>query len=187
MSAFSRAAQTNKSGVRTHISPAPKKLTIEPTHFAASWHLRPTERVEIGLRVPPERDFEGAAVEARKSVDGRSIDEQGQPEAFERAYARILVARAVCDPDNVNAPHPNLPLPDDQIARAFPPATIHWLFDEVDRLHVEQSPGYTEASDDDLRSLSDLLSTDDPLGGLSLLRANRVRRYIDLILTEIEA
>lgn len=187
MSAFSRTSQTNAHGVRTLTSPAPKKLTLLPQHFVSTWNLRPAQATVIGLRVPPEKDFEGAAIEARRSVATKALaDDGGEEEAFERAYARILVARGICDPENVNAAHPTVPLPDDQIARAFPPATIRWLFDELDKLHVEQSPGYAEATDEEVGRLSVLLSIDDRFAGLDAHQEARVRRYINFVLTELE-
>jgi hypothetical protein len=187
MSAFQRASQTNARGVRTLTTPAPKKLTLEPQHFCSTWQLKPAQATVIGLRVPPERDFEGAAIEARRSVADKVLGDGGEEDAFERAYARILVARAICDPENVNAAHQTVPLPDDQIARAFPPATIHWLFDEIDKLHVEQSPGYAEATDEEVRRLSDILNVDSPLSDLGRYEEARVRRYVNFILSELES
>lgn len=187
MSAFQRAAQTNARGVRTLNAPAPKTLTLDPAHFVATWGLRPLQKTLIGLRVPPEKDFEGAAIEARRSVATKTLGDDGHEEAFDRAYARILVARGICDPENVNAPHPTVPLPDDQIARAFPPATIRWLFDEIDKLHIEQSPGYAEATDEEVSRLSDILSMDAPFAELDRHQEARVRRYINFVLTEIES
>lgn len=187
MSAFERASQTNGRGVRTLTAPAPKALTLDPKHFVATWNLRPLLPTRIGIRVPPEKDFEGAAIEARRSAAAKTIGDDGQTEAFDRAYARILVARGICDPDNVNAPHPTVPLPDDQIARAFTPATIRWLFDEIDKLHVEQSPCYAEATDEEVTRLSSILTLDDRFADLNPQQEARVRRYLDFVLTELES
>jgi hypothetical protein len=186
VSAFQRASQTNARGVRTLTIPAAKKLELEPKHFVSTWNLRPLQKTVIGLRVPTEKDFEGAAIDARRSVAARTLDDSGQEEAFDRAYARILVARGICDPENVSAPHPTVPLPDDQIARAFTPATIRWLFDELDKLHVEQSPGYSEATEEEVARLSVILSMDAPFDGLDPTREARVRRYVNFVLTELE-
>lgn len=187
MSAFQRASQTNARGVRTLTTPAPKTLALEPHHFVSTWNLKPLQKTLIGLRVPPEKDFEGAAIEARRAVAAKTLEEDGREEAFDRAYARILVARGICDPDNVNVPHPTVPLPDDQIARAFSPATIRWLFDEIDKLHVEQSPGYAEATDEEVARLSSVLSLDDCFADLNPQQEARVRRYIGFVLSELES
>jgi hypothetical protein len=189
VSAFQRLVQGAGRGAaaRATTLPAPRTLTLKPEHFAATWPLRPSEPTLVGLRVPPEKDFEGAAIEARRSVADKALPDGEGPAAFQRAYARILVARAFCDPLNVLAPHHTLPLPDDQIARALTPATIQWLFDEVDKLNVEQSPGYAEATDEEIARLLDVLSLDDPFGRLGARRIARVRRYLGLVASELES
>jgi hypothetical protein len=166
---------------------APKVVALEPHHFVSAWHLRPAERVLFGLRVPCEQEFEGALIEARRVVSAITVADEDRDEAFERAYLRVVVARAVCDPNNVNAPHPTVPLPDDQVAVAFPPATIRWLFDELDRLHIEQSPSYSAATDEEVARLCAVLALDGAIDELEPLPAARVRRYVSFILAELES
>jgi hypothetical protein len=187
VSAFQRVAATNARGVRIHRTPAPKTVTLKADDFASTWLYRPEDSVEIGIRVPPEKDFEGAAIEARRSVDAMSVPDSERAAAVQRAYTRIVVARAICDPEDVTAPHPTVPLPDDQIARAFPTWTIERLFDELDKLHVEQSPAYSAATDEEINRLVEMLSLDDPMAHLGGERQARVRRFLGFVLCELES
>lgn len=183
---MSQSAFQRKLGVAPSAPvPAPKTLTLQPSQFASSWHLRPADPVLVGLKVPSEREFEGALIEARRIVDGMPIADENRSEAASQAYARTVVARSFCDPQNVNASHPTLPLPDDQIARAFSSKVIEWLFDEVDALHVSQSPAYAEADDDEIMRLVEHLCIDEPFQDIEPARVARIRRYLGLCLTEL--
>lgn len=187
MSAFQRKL-TGPAGtlVKVVANPAPKVVELRPEQFASTWQNRPTEPVKIGLRVTSERDREGASIEAFRSLNERKLDDAEQDRCVTSVYARIITARGICDPSNVLAPHPLLPLPDDQIARAFPSSTIRWLFDEIDALNVAQSPGYSEATDEEIAKLCEILSIDDPFLELDRQRAARVRRLLWAVLTELE-
>lgn len=186
MSAFQRklapAGQAKPAAM-----PAPKTVQLRPEQFASTWTNRPAEPVTIGLRITSERDREGASIEAQRSMSDRKLDDAEQARVLVDTYARIIVARGICDPNNVLAPHPLVPLPDDQIARAFPPNTIRSLFDELDVLNVSQSPGYSEASDEEIDRLCTLLTLeDDPIATLPPRSAARVRRLLWAVLTELE-
>lgn len=188
MSAFQRKV-AGPAGTQPRLAPtpAPKTLTLHPEQFASTWTKRPTEPITIGLRVTSERDREGASIEALRSINERKLDDEEQDRCIESVYARIIAARGICDPNNVLSPHPLLPLPDDQIARAFPTSTIRMLFDEIDMLNVAQSPGYSEASDEEIAKLCDILTLDDsPLDALPPMRAARMRRLLWAVLTEFE-
>jgi len=168
-------------------NPAPKTIELQPTQFASTWAHRPPHPVLVGLRVTSERDREGASIEALRSASERKLDDEERERVLADTFSRIIVARGICDPNNVLATHPLVPLPDDQIARAFPTSTIRWLFDEIDALNISQSPGYGEATDDELHKLSDILGIDSPLMGLSHYQEARVRRLLWAVLTEIES
>lgn len=184
MSAFQRKLG---GGAQQTLAPAPKTLTLLPEHFSGTWHPKPSEPILIGLRVTSERDREGASIEALRSVNERKLTDEEQDRCIVSTFARIMTARGICDPNNVLSPHPVLPLPDDQIARAFPPATIRWIFDELDLLNNSQSPSYSEATDDEVAKLCDILTLDEsPIDSLAPAQAARVRRLLWTILTEFE-
>lgn len=186
-SAFARARSTNAKGARVHQIPAPRRVTLQPEQFTSEWPGRPREAVVFGLRLPAEKDFEGAGVEARRQVKAMSLPDAEVDDAIELAFSRVLVARALCDPDNVTAAHPVLPLADDQVARAFPPLVIKNLFLAVHKLHVEQSPGYGEADDIEITRLVEILCLDDPFHRLAPDKEARVRRYLAFVLEELES
>lgn len=189
MSAFQRKV-AGPAGPQPRLapSPAPKTLVLHPEQFASTWTKRPTEPVTIGLRVTSQRDRDGAEVEAYRVMGEKKLDDDAAlARCFEDTYACVVVARGICDPNNVLSPHPLLPLPDDQITRAFPTSTLRMLFDEIDILNITQSPGYAEASDEEIAKLCDILTLDDsPIDSLPPMRAARMRRLLWAVLTEFE-
>ena len=189
MSAFQRKV-AGPAGAQPRLAPtpAPKTLTLRPEQFASTWSKRPSEPITIGLRVTSEHDRDGAEIEAYRVIGEKPLDnEEALARSFEDTRACVVVARGICDPNNVLSPHPLLPLPDDQITRAFPTSTLRWLFDEIDVLNVSQSPGFSEASDEEVAKLCDILTLDDsPIDSLPPMRAARMRRLLWAVLTEIE-
>jgi hypothetical protein len=186
VSAFQRKLEVSGQG-RPALIQASKTLELKPEHFSSTWHARPTEPVLVGLRITSERDREGASIEALRSINERKLTDEEQDRCIESVYARIIAARGICDPNNVLAAHPLLPLPDDQIARAFPTSTIRWLFDELHVLNISQSPSYSEATPEEVAKLCDILTLDsDPIAELEPKRAALVRRLLWAVLTEFE-
>jgi hypothetical protein len=153
-------------------------MRLEPGDFAGTWSLRPTGDVMVGLRVYSESDCRTAEAEAAK---------QETPEAANAVLLGIAVARALCDPNDVNSPHPTFPLAEDIVPIALTPNAIRRIFDEVERLHVEQSPAFPEATDEELMELAGALLPEQPFRGLVATDARRCRRYARFLLDAIES
>lgn len=154
----------------------PRTFTLLPEHYADTWGgRRPVASVEIGLRVPAERDIFNAQVEAGRAAEGREPDEA---EIFRRSKLLcFVVARCICSPHDVSEPHPFFELPEDEVPAALKSTTIQRIYDEVERLVVEQSPIFGEASDAECLELSDRL-LDTPTAHLSPIKAGQARRYL---------
>jgi len=103
-------------------------------------------------------------------------DPQHRVEAFNDTLVALAVARGLCDPEDQTKPHSILPFADDMVRDAFPSSTLRRIWDDLERLGVEQSPLTPEATDDDLGSLVAAVQTgahrdlDGEAGG-------RFRRY----------
>jgi len=173
--------------------PAPRTFDILPEYFTESWSNRPAAKFKIGLRVPGEQDYRNAAAEAEaaqyearenalKNDRLRARAEEIGIEAYNSKLVLFCVARGVCNPLNVSAPHPYFELADDEIPLALKSNAIKRIFDEIERLAVDQSPIFTEASPQDLRDLSELLATDDPFEGVNRIERARCLRYLRLVL-----
>jgi hypothetical protein len=153
--------------------PAARNVRLTPGDFSPTWHNAPSSDVVVGIRVYSESDARTAEQEAAKQED---------QVAAEQVLFSLAVARGICDPNNVKAPHPLFPFADDTIPLALTPRAVRRLFDEIERLHVDQSPAFAEATDDDLVELAGALIQPDPLGKLDAVKAKRARRYVRLAL-----
>lgn len=154
----------------------PRTFTLLPEHFSDTWGGRkPVASVELGLRIPAEQDIFNAQVEAERAAEGR---EPGEADLVRRSKLVVFaVARGICSPHDVSAPHPFFELPEDEVPAALKSTTIQRIYDEIERLVVEQSPIFAEATDAECLELSDRL-LDTPTAHLDPIRAGQARRYL---------
>jgi hypothetical protein len=171
VSAFART-------IGTDTRPAPRTVTLAPEDFAESWRARPTTAIVLGIRVPSERDFRAADFEAAK------LD---TPEAYNQKAMDIIVSRGICDPNDILAEHSVFPVAEETLPAALKPRAIKRVFDEIERLGVDQSPIYEEASPSDMADLWSFLSMDEPFTGMSDVDAARCRRYLKFALEHFQA
>lgn len=159
-------------------------LLLEPSAFSSDWDSRPDSAVLIGLRVPSESDTQSAIAESAKRAIELHDETEGRIGAFNDALLSMLVARSVCDPNDVLAVHPLLELPDEIVPLAFPPATIRHIFDAVEKLQIDTSPIYEEATDEEVATLCTRLS-EGALGRAERVASKRARRFLRFVLDEL--
>lgn len=155
---------------------APRTITLAPDQFADEYSNRPVAPVVFGLRVPSEADAQAARNEATK-LAAQIDDHESSTETFNDTLMAICVARGICSVHDVTQPHPFLELADDMVPLALKSRTIRRIYDEIERLHVEQSPLYPEADASDLEALRGLIDA----GGIEKLGAveqGYVRRHL---------
>lgn len=182
MSAFKRAVESHsRNGAR---KPA-RVIELHPHEFADDWQGRPASPVLFGLRVPPEADVMTGRAEAAKRAAELHEQSPEQVDAFNDALLEYLVARAICDPNDVTAPHPLLELAEDMVPLALKPLTLRRIFDEIEKLQIEQSPLFPEATDDEIGELVGLLAMQSPLAALDRARQLRARRFLKFVLDEL--
>lgn len=154
---------------------APRVFTLRPEHFADTWQgQRPAAAIDLGLRVPSEQDIFNAQLEANRLSEGHPDQELVRTSKL----LAFVVSRGICSPHDVSEPHPYFELPEDQVPVRLRSDTIKRIFDEIERLIVEQSPVFGEADDTETKELGELLLTDDPFAGMPAASASRVRRYL---------
>lgn len=154
----------------------PRTFDLKPEHFSDTWPgKKPVASMQIGLRVPAERDIFNAQIEAGRAAEGHEPDEA----ALIRTSKLLcfVVARGICSPHDVSEPHPVFELPEDEVPAALKSTTIQRIYDEIERLVVEQSPIFAEATDAECLELSDRL-LDTPTAHLSPIKAGQARRYL---------
>jgi hypothetical protein len=163
--------------VKASRRPAPVTFRLMPEHFADAWGgQRPVAGIELGLRVPSERDIHAANLEAEKAALQAAEGTEEMARAATRLY--LVVSRAICSPHDVGSAHPYFELPEDEVPLALKSSTIKRLYDDVERLIVDGSPVYREASPDDLAELATRLMDEDAFNGVSDIAAAKARRYL---------
>jgi hypothetical protein len=176
----------NYSQVSKDRVPPPKTVVVEPEAFAPNWGHRPKTAVAVGLQNLSDDDETTARSEAEKFTNRLGHeDRENWIDAFNDALMAELVARSVCDPNDVRNEQANLPLPEDHLRAALTPAGIRYLYDELERLKVESSPLHPEATDAELTELVEALAADDILSTLDPVAEKRVRRFLLFCLDEI--
>ncbi len=197
MSTFEKLAGGDKK------RPAARTFKLQPEFFTETWGRRPTGAFDVGLRVPGEQDYRNALAEAETAqsdaiekalkepvdrTDAGAVErlvkraEEIGLEAYNYRLITFCVARGVCNPLNVTLPHPYFELADDEIPLALKSNAIKRIFDEIERLAVDQSPVFVEASDEDLLELAELLTSGDAFEGVNSIARARCLRYLKLVL-----
>lgn len=172
--------------------PAAKTFLIEPKHFAATWNNIPLEGILLGIRVPSEKEVQGARTEAIKIARAAQVEDDDPDadtvriNAFNDALLALAVSSAICDPKDVTACHPFFDMPDELVPLALTPKTIQHIWDLTEQLHVEQSPVFAEITPTEEVALIGLLSDDSPYEKVSQVAARRARRFLKFALEILE-
>ncbi len=155
----------------------PRIFKLEAEHFAETWPgKKPSAAIDLGLRVPSEQEILNAQLEAGRAAEGREPQE-AQLISKSKLLA-FVVARGICSPHDVSEPHPFFELPEDEVPAALKGTTIQRIYDEIERLVVEQSPVFSEATDEELTELGERLLQGAPTAHLPAMRAGHARRYL---------
>jgi hypothetical protein len=173
MSALSELQDQIRGATASQSTPAPRTVRLAQAEFSPTWEKYPASDVIVGIRVYSEADARTAEQEAAK---------QDTADAAHQVLFSIVVARSICDPNSVSSTHPLFPFAEDTILSALTPRAIKRLFDEIEKLHVDQSPAFAEATDDDLVELAGAFIQPDALAKLNGAQAGRARRYARLLL-----
>jgi hypothetical protein len=162
--------------------------------WARTWADRPLDDVEVGLRVPAEAELVQARAEAAQRCwrDHREErDEAGRIERYNSFLMARVVARGTTEAEDASVQYFG-EYADDKVTEALTPNGIEFLYGEIDRLHIEESPIAPEASHDEVVRLAEALRTGaawKDANGAVIARARRMLRHvIDLLnLTDAES
>ncbi|MBA2687498.1 MAG: hypothetical protein H0U64_05310 [Gemmatimonadaceae bacterium] len=152
--------------------PAPRVISLLPEYFAEDWQGRPVAAFDVGLRVASESDAHNIEVEAQRAAD----QADGDVTVYNRSLIALCVARGFCDPRDVTANHPFFELPEEVVPYAFKPNALRRIFDEIERLALEQSPLFPEATKEDAERFAAAVVD----GGFDRLNP-RARRYLRMV------
>lgn len=189
---MSRFKQLKDSAFKPEDKPGPIRpaivVDINPGDFADEYEKKPRSKVVAGLRLlPADEDSVAQKQAARVAVEKFPKPEQYEErvQEYKDAFIAWCVARSLCDPNDVTKPHPKFLMAEDTIRSILTNRGLVRVFDEIERHHIESSPLYPEASDEDIDSLSALLAVPDAVAILPEAQAARFRRYAHFLLSEL--
>lgn len=160
-------------------------VNLSPNEFADEWKQKPRSDIAVGLRLlPSDEDQTAHRQAAKRAVEAHPKDHEAQEAEYTRNLKSWAVARCLCDPNDVKKPHSFFPMAEDTVPLALTESAITRIFDEIERHHVNSSPLFPEANDDEVAALAGLLAREDPFGFLPQVQADRCRRYAHFILSE---
>jgi hypothetical protein len=164
-----------------------KTLELEPSAFAPTWEKAPRSKICIGLRGVSDGDESTARAEAEKLAreDYKHEDQDNYIDCFNDLLMRNIVARGICDPNDVTKPHPTFKNAETRV-RYLTPASVRYLYEELERLQLETSPLHPEATDDEIAKLVDALFGGQALTKLPEPQARRVRKLLRYVLEELD-
>lgn len=164
----------------------PLILELPERAWASAWGDKAPEGSPIGLRVPSEADLVEVRAEAvRKSLEFHPDEDDidGRNETHNSFLMSGAVARAVCLAEDLTQPY--WETPEVVIREAFTSGTIEWLFWQLTRLMVTQSPAMPEATDEEIAVLAKALMTGQAWTNVNGAASHRARRMLRHVLDEL--
>jgi hypothetical protein len=181
MSTFSQQAAAYKTQRATV---APATIILHPNDFASDWAQRPADDICCGLRVLSADAEDSAKAEARKKV----VDSDGDIETeLRRQYLIQYCALSLCDPNDVERHCEPFDMASDQLPVALTSNALLRIYDTAERLKIESSPLFSEATDDDAADLAGELlgGALEDLATKDTAKAARCRRYLRFVLDDL--
>jgi hypothetical protein len=162
-------------------------LVLKPEHYASDWPDRPKCDVAAGLRTLSERELQQIAGEAGKDArlhhpDAESTTDGPFALAFEDAVVRLAAGRCLTNPND--ATDPFFAAADEMVGMAFTPKTIRYIWDQLEKFTIANSPVMEAATDDDITQLIGVLDLVEKLAPAAQLR---MRKLLGFCLEELQA
>lgn len=178
MTAISRLRRSVKPGAI---------VTLPPSAFEANWKDRPHADVAVGLRLLSVREIMECRVEAEREATGvydeHPAGAQPMQEVIVEQYNEILLcemlARALCDPNNVLQPYFQQAVV--TIRSALTSEALQRLWDEYVKMSVTSGILMAEASDDEVKILARALRS----GACRKLLDKEARKLVAYLLTKV--
>jgi hypothetical protein len=162
---------------------APRKpeafIVLPPTAFADEWKDKPNTDVAVGLRRLSEQDEKVSKEQGRKIVfrdhvrKGKVVDEEEAWESYNQELIRYLMARAMCDVNDVSKPY--FDFAEDTIHVALTSEGLGLVWDKWWMLKMS-GPAAPVADDDAVRRLSRILANPENMKALG--KAEKVVRKL---------
>jgi hypothetical protein len=165
----------------------PRVVKLPVSSWRSAYEGKPEVDISVGLRLPSQDETEGIEREALRTMRenlGADTDKAFAIQSYQEAKLVNLVATCICDTDDVSACHPLFETPNATLPLVLTKEGLRYLFDQIERLQIDSSPIFPEASDTDVDALMELIR-DGALPRLSSTNPidhARCRRYLALCL-----
>ncbi len=182
---------TFRSVIESRTAAPPRVVSLPASAWATTWKNRQTEPVKVGLRRYSEGDARAVSSAASTKAcrlhpgDG---EEDERVDAHNATLMALVVARSACDPDDFAISYfgrDDGTGADDVVPMALTPEGIEFLYGEIDRMLVEESPIGAEATDDDLAWLAGALTKGEAWGSMSVAAVARARRLLANVIEQL--
>ena len=136
-------------------------ILLPPTAFSDEWKDRPTSAVAVGLRRLSEQDEKVSKEQGRKIVfrdhvrEGKIVDQEQAWESYNQELIRYMMARAMCDVNDVSKPF--FEFAEDVIHVALTSEGLGLVWDRWWMLKIS-GPAAPQADDDSIRRLARILA-----------------------------
>lgn len=163
-----------------------RHVVLRTDAFAEDWQEKPDGgEIALGLRKVSDADTTTARAEAAKFAINMHDDREGQIEAFNDALMRWLIVRGTCDANDVSKNAPLFDGSEENVRNALTSNAIRYVWDEIDKFHIETSPIVTAASDEDMVAFADLVRRPTLLQHMTPGAALRIRKLIGFCMSEM--
>lgn len=157
----------------------PRVVSLPLSAWKSTYSGRPERDVKIGLRLPGQDDTDTVETEALKALQHAAKNgDEAAVRAYNESKLLNIVALCICDPFDVNKAHDLFETPNAILEIALTPQGIRRLFDEIERLQIETSPIFREASDEELNTFALMINEGAVQGLDSKVDRARIRRYV---------
>jgi hypothetical protein len=168
----------------------PRVVEVPVSMFAEDWDKKPEFPAKLGVRHISDADVQAARSHASKVATqqhpnlSNEADRECWVEAYNDALMRWIVARAACSAVDAKQYFELWQeAPEDLVKHALTSEGVRFIFDAWEQMKLETSPLSTEATDEEIASMFDLIQVSLP--ELSPQRQARVRRMLGFCLSEL--
>lgn len=160
-------------------------VTLPLSSFATDYPSRPQAEIALGLRLVSDADIQTMRAEAAKFAIDMHDDHEGRVESFNDAIMRWMIVRGTCDPNDTRLNASLFEGSEENVRNALTSNAIRYLWDNIERFHLEKSPLVLEATDTDILGLVEYLKTPEVILGLmSPALSKRARKLLGFLLEE---
>jgi len=177
MSSFAQVLESRSKIPERHV-------VLEPTAFGDDWPSKSLD-VALGLRRIADADIQTARAEAAKFAVEMHDDREGQIEAFNDAIMRWIIVRGTCDANDVTINAPLFDGSEENVRLALTSQAIRFVWDHIERYHLECSPVVREASDEEMQEFATRLIVPGLTDNMTIGARKRFRKLIGFCLNEL--